>query len=73
MASDAERLKHYRGHVYSAIRPIAQAIAGQPIRVGRINKGTKPRGLRSLAPEVVELIPTHEVLDTPRDPSPALV
>ena len=30
-----EQLQHFRGWVYTSIRPIAQRIAGQAIRVGR--------------------------------------
>lgn len=49
IADATEQLSHFRGQVYTSIRPIAQRIAGQPIRLARIgrvsrkNRAAEPR------------------------------
>jgi phage portal protein BeeE len=76
-----EQYRHFSGWVYSAIRPIAQRIAGQPIRLARkrkrgqrgqrAHKDTIPRNLRSIGD--LELIDSHPLLDTLHDPNAVMV
>lgn len=46
MADAGEQYTHFRGQVYTSVRPICQRIAGQPIRLARIAKTTKGKGQR---------------------------
>jgi hypothetical protein len=46
----AEQYTHFRGQVYSSVRPICQRIAGQPIRLARVVPAVKGRGQRALEP-----------------------
>ena len=41
-----EQYNHFRGQTFTSIRPIAQRIAGQPLRLARIAKSTVGRGRR---------------------------
>ena len=43
LADAREQQAHFRGQVYTSVRPIAQRIAGQPIRLARVGP---PRGRR---------------------------
>jgi len=71
LSKATEQLKHFRGWVYSSIRPIAQRIAGQPIHVGRLGSerrlGTKSAGNH---PEPLD---SHEILDLLADPNDLMV
>jgi phage portal protein BeeE len=72
--SAAEQLQHFTGWVYSAIRPIAQRIAGQTIHVG-VHK-TRAKLVRSKAamlPDGVEEVQTHPLLDALNDPNELMV
>lgn len=64
--NSAEQLRHFRGWVYSAIRPIAQKIAGQPIHVGR--RRTAPGGKKNVAGDI-EPLEDHEILRLLADPN----
>ena len=66
MANAAEQLRHFSGWVYSSIRPIAQRIAGQPIRVGRMKRGAF-KGTRDAGN--VEPLDGHPILDLLADPN----
>ncbi len=44
-----EQQSHYRGQAFISIRPIAQRIAGQPIRLARLGRA-KAKGLRAVEP-----------------------
>jgi phage portal protein BeeE len=46
IADAKEQYGHFRGQVFTSIRPIAQRIAGQPVRLARIAKAVKGRGQR---------------------------
>ncbi len=67
MARAAEQLRHFTGWVYASIRPIAQKIAGQPIRVGL--KNARPLGVKS-ANNKPEPLQSHPLLDLLEDPNP---
>lgn len=67
--SSAEAMRHYRSYVYTAIRPIAQAIAGQPIRVGVPKKPSRTKRLSAKFLENYEPVETHPILDLLADPS----
>lgn len=69
LAHSVEQLRHFKGHVYAAVRPIASKIAGQPIHVGRL-KGT-PSGTK--APDNVEPLTNHELIKLFSDPNPLQV
>lgn len=81
-AADREMYSHYRGWTYAAIRPIAQTIAGQPVRVGReLGPAEKPRSGRlatkGLLPSwlkqtEVEQYETHPLLDAIARPNPVM-
>src|SRR5690348_10909390 len=43
-----EQYSHFRGQTFTSIRPIAQRIAGQPLRLARIGKGIEGRGRRNV-------------------------
>lgn len=59
-----EQLRHFTSWVYACIRPIAQKIAAQPIRVGRIKK---PSGIKKT--NTVEAFDSHPLLDLLADPN----
>jgi HK97 family phage portal protein len=65
----AEQAKAFRGWVYSAIRPIAQAIAGQPIRVGKPKRPGRTKQYGRKFFETYEPVEQHAVLDLLADPS----
>lgn len=65
----AEQLRHFTGWVYASVRPIAQKIAGQPIRVGRAGSG--PKRMKQ-APDA-EPLDTHPILDLLADPNDLMV
>lgn len=44
LADAREQHAHFRGQVYTSVRPIAQRIAGQPIRLARIARRSRRRG-----------------------------
>jgi phage portal protein BeeE len=44
LADAREQHAHFRGQVYTSVRPIAQRIAGQPIRLARIGRRGRRRG-----------------------------
>ncbi|MGH7135106.1 MAG: hypothetical protein ACREHD_05155, partial [Pirellulales bacterium] len=44
LADAREQQAHFRGQVYTSVRPIAQRIAGQPIRLARIGRRGRRRG-----------------------------
>ncbi|HVC97241.1 MAG TPA: phage portal protein [Pirellulales bacterium] len=46
----AEQYTHFRGQVFSSVRPICQRIAGQPIRLARVAKAIKGRARRAVEP-----------------------
>lgn len=56
---DEEAYRQFRDWVFTAIRPIGQRIAGQPIRVGRVLKrGQKGTGVK-LSKEAAQYLPTQ--------------
>jgi len=65
----AEQLRHFTGWVYASVRPIAQKIAGQPIRVGRAGSG--PKRMKQ-APDA-EPLDSHPILDLLADPNDLMV
>jgi phage portal protein BeeE len=78
LASAREQLSHYRGWTYASVRPIAQKIAGQPVRVARKAGGRAPGRSKmfDLAPAWVKGLPTgleilesHPLLDALADPN----
>lgn len=70
----SEQLQHFRGWVYASIRPIAQKIAGQPLRVGRVRAarsvGNKQPGQPA---QNVEQLDSHPILDMLADPNELMV
>jgi phage portal protein BeeE len=76
----AEQLRHFTGWVYASVRPIAQKIAGQPIRVGRASAGPKrvkqaAHGGNPLASRgfSVGALDDHPVLQLLADPNDLMV
>ncbi|MEQ8790254.1 MAG: phage portal protein [Pirellulaceae bacterium] len=67
LARAAEQLRHFRGWVFAAIRPIAQRIAGQPIHVG---KAPRQRQTKDARPEPLS---SHPLLDLLADPNDLMV
>jgi phage portal protein BeeE len=63
-----EQYSHFTGWTYTAIRAIAQRIAGQALCVGRIGKPTR----RKLA-DKIEPLETHPLLVALNDPNPLQV
>ncbi len=63
------QLAHFRGWVYSAVRAIAQKVAGQSIRVGQLKPGVT--GIKSL--ENVRELPNHELLKLLANPNDLMV
>lgn len=56
LADAREQQAHFRGQVYTSVRPIAQRIAGQPIRLARIGRRGRRRGAeprRNMLPDWV--------------------
>lgn len=53
----SEQVRHFEGHAYSAIRLIAQRIAGQELHVGRVRR---VRAKKS-AHEEIDHLPDHEI------------
>jgi phage portal protein BeeE len=71
LARSHEEQLHFRDWVYTSIRPIAQRIAGQSIRVGR--KGAKrPKGAKQ-AGDGIEALDNHPLLDLLADPNDLMV
>lgn len=76
-----EELRHLEGEVYSSVRPIAQRIAGQPIRVGRRTASGTPKGMKARLPSFikqvgvdgVEPVEHHALLDVLSSPNPFMV
>jgi len=66
LANATEQLRHFRGWVAAAIRPIASKIAGQKIR---LLKGSKPK-LEKGNPKPLD---SHEVLTLLANPNPIMV
>jgi HK97 family phage portal protein len=81
LGASKEQLNHYNGWVYSSIRPIAQRIAGQPIRLARKVRRSTARGLKdcptwvkqSAPGRALELIESHPLLDALNDPNEVMV
>ncbi|HUY34668.1 MAG TPA: phage portal protein [Pirellulales bacterium] len=46
----AEQYSHFRGQVYTSVRPICQRIAAQPIRLARVARAVKGRAQRVVEP-----------------------
>lgn len=76
-----EQLAHFKAWVYAAVRPTAQRIAGQSVRVGRKAQrraGRKafpelaPAWVKAL-PDDVEVVERHPLLDALADPNPIMV
>ncbi|HET6880435.1 MAG TPA: phage portal protein [Pirellulales bacterium] len=69
LADAREQQSHFRGQVYTSVRPIAQRIAGQPIRLARIGRRGKRRQAEPrqyILPEWVrELAVVHSSRHTP--------
>ena len=84
-AQDRESERHFAGWVYAAIRPIAQRIAAQPIRLGfledqgagreravqRFEKDILPGCFKGLS-ENLEMVEEHAALQALRSPNPTL-
>ncbi|MCH8043485.1 MAG: phage portal protein [Planctomycetes bacterium] len=70
MSKAADQYRHNRGWVFASIRPIAQKIAGQPIRVGRV---TGSPGVRSKGATKPDPLPTHPILDLLANPNDLMV
>ena len=80
MYHHVEQYRHFIGTVYTAIRPIAQRICCQPVRVAkRASKSKKtgrkptkavlPEHLKNYAEEL-EVLETHSLLDAIKRPNP---
>lgn len=55
-----EQYKHYRGWVYTAIKTIANRLAGQPFAMGRRLNGKKPtKGHKLYTPGLSVEVPSH--------------
>jgi hypothetical protein len=75
--SAREQLAHFRSWVYAAVRPIAQRVAGQPVRLARrVRGGAGPGGLKGHLPDWVKALRTnlepverHPLLDAVSDPN----
>jgi HK97 family phage portal protein len=79
-----EQYSHFTGWIYASIRPIAQRISGQPVRVARrLKAGKGPAGVKAAtlaAPAWVkslthdlEVLPSHPLIDTLSDPNSVMV
>ncbi|HEX7380248.1 MAG TPA: phage portal protein [Pirellulales bacterium] len=75
LADAREQLAHFRGQVYTSVRPIAQRIAGQPLRLARLNRRPRRNRADSLFPNWVKNLFTrrvgiahHEARDAQRPP-----
>ncbi len=66
IASAEEQLMHFRGWVWSAVRLVAQRIAGQPVCVG---KGKASRRRYKSLGEKIEPLESHPLLDGLSDPN----
>ena len=67
LSSSTEQLRHFTGWVYSSIRPIAQRIAGQPIRVAKTMPG-RTKSIADLKP-----LDEHPLLNLLADPNEMMV
>jgi HK97 family phage portal protein len=65
ISSAQEQLMHFRGWVWSAVRLVAQRIAGQPVCVGKRPKGRRYKSLG----EKIEPLESHPLLDVLSDPN----
>lgn len=65
----AEALRHFRGWVYTSVRPIATRIAAQPIHVGR-SSGSFKIGTKS--PDGFTPTSDHELVRILNDPNPLM-
>lgn len=55
-----EQYRHFRGWVYTAIKTIANRIAGQPFAMGKRLNGRKPtKGSKLYQPAELALVPSH--------------
>lgn len=70
LSNSAEQLRHFKGWVYSAVRPIAQRIAGQPIHVGRAKSVGK---IGTKAPDDITPLDNHELVKLFSDPNGLMV
>ena len=68
LSKASEQLRHFRGWVYSSIRPIAQKLAGQPIHVGKESSPKTTKGSATLEP-----FDSHPLLDLLADPNDLMV
>lgn len=69
-----EQLAHNAGWVFTAVRIIAQRIAGQPLMVGRRVRGRKVQGAKNLPTWIkqagqVEVLQDHELIRALADPN----
>ncbi len=80
---DARQFAHFTGWVYAAIRPIAQTIAGLPVRIAKVNRNSKPtrstltdsvlpKFLKAVGRDV-EVFEDHVLLRILHDPNPLMV
>src|SRR5689334_15550344 len=65
----ANQYRHFKNWAAAAIRVIAERLAAQPIRVGRVKAGTK---LGTKDASDVEPLKTHPVLDAFANPNPLM-
>ncbi len=69
-AKSKEQLRHFKGWVYASIRPIAQRIAGQEIKVASTGSGRR-LGLKST--DNLDPLDSHPLLDLLADPNNLMV
>lgn len=70
LAQAQEQLRHFKGWVYTAIRPISQRIAGQPIHVGRTGS-TRRIGTKQSAD--IKPLDDHPLIGLLDDPNELMV
>ncbi len=80
---DDQQFAHFSGWVYAAIRPIAQTIAGLPVRVAKVSRDTKPTRIspaRAALPKFLkavgrdmEVFEDHQLLRMLHEPNPLMV
>jgi HK97 family phage portal protein len=73
---NAQAARHYRGWAYACARLIAQRVAHQPIRVGKVTGNRAPKGSKSagdcppwMRPGSASEVADHPVLTTFADPN----
>lgn len=74
-----EAVRHNRGWVYGAVRVVAQRIAAQPVRVGRLAGRSPVKGAKAAADSppwvragTVTELDEHPLIDSLADPNPYL-